>query len=169
MPINMRLSLNLEGVKEKLIVRQQYDEIRSLVNLFRVKGTAVWIVFKSPAYWFICLTHWIAYTIRSIDNCANDDKEKVNCGTVAAKLNKYPLAMGDLLVVNALCSLLVVFYTGSCFNRYTSIYNQIIALHGKLHNISLYLRAFFRSSDHRCSCTSLNVHDISDLTFFKGP
>ena len=162
MPINLQRSLDLKGVKAKLIVRQQYDEIRSLINLFKVKGTAVWLVFKSPAYWLICLSHWIAYTVRSLDECSKDDKAKVGCGTVSAKLSKYPLSMSDLAVVNALCSLLVVFYTGSCFARYSSIYNQIIALHGKLHNISVYLRAFFRSTNHRCERSTLTL--IKNLT-----
>eukprot|EP00960_Hanusia_phi_P055746 763053-Hanusia_phi.AAC.10 len=138
-----------KGVKQNLVITQQYDEIKSTINLLHLQGTAVVIVGKAPSFWLLCIAHWALYIARKYDTC--DLKADPKCRGLEQMIADYPLTLNDLGVITSLCTFLVVFYTGHCFARYSLIYGECIAIQGKLHNISLYLRTYYTYPTHRWS------------------
>lgn len=130
----------------KLVIRQQYDATAILSNLMNISGTALPGVFQTPMFWLMWLIHVIFFCIVRGAKCERgDDLLKVDpkCFDAKESFNMVPLAFGDLGVLNTLTGFFIVFYSGNCFTRYTTMYGATVAIQGKMHNISLYVRAYF--------------------------
>jgi hypothetical protein len=135
-----------KDVLNKLVIRQQYDSNAIIKNLLTITGTALPAIARSPIFWALFLLHLIFFIIVKYKPCQiGEDGLKLVPGCLDGKesLNKVPLAIGDLGPLNTLASFFVVFYSGNCFTRYTTMYGAAIAIQGKMHNISLYVRSYF--------------------------
>jgi len=71
------------------------------------------------------------------------------CKPFRDKLTMASLKLSDIGMVGQFSTFFIVFYSGNCYARYTSMYASVIAIQGKLHNISLYLRAYYTAPTSR--------------------
>mmetsp|Transcript_12976 Transcript_12976/g.31542 ORF Transcript_12976/g.31542 Transcript_12976/m.31542 type:complete len:549 (+) Transcript_12976:222-1868(+) len=136
-----------DDVLSKLVIRQQYDSNAILKNLFNMTGTSLPGVFKMPMFWTMWTIHVGLFFIVRFANCpVGSDGVKLNLECrdakqfLSAEMN---LPIGDLGLLNSLTAFFIVFYSGNCFARYTAMYGAAIAIQGKMHNISLYVRSYF--------------------------
>ncbi|KAJ1477937.1 hypothetical protein T484DRAFT_1819318 [Baffinella frigidus] len=136
-----------QAVLEKLVIKQQYDSNSILKNLFNLAGTSLPGVLTMPLFWCMWVLHVTFFFIVKFANCpVGSDGIQLNlkCRDAKEFLNaEMPLALSDLGLLNTLTAFFIVFYSGNCFARYTAMYGASIAIQGKMHNISLYVRSYF--------------------------
>jgi len=136
---------------KKLVIRQQYDANASFKNMFQFTGTCFQSVFSNALFWILVSTHIALYAAKEIDQCgpnvevcpATGPKPIGCCTPFKSHLEKASLKLGDIGMVGQFSTFFMVFYSGNCYARYSAMYASVIAIQGKLHNISLYLRAYY--------------------------
>jgi hypothetical protein len=137
--------------REKLVIRQQYDANASFKNLFSFTGTCFQSVFGNALFWILVSIHTALYAAKEIDQCpinveacpASGPKTDGCCTSFSAHLANVSLKLGDVAMLSEFSTFLIVLYSGNCYARYSAMYASVIAIQGKLHNISLYLRAYY--------------------------
>ena len=142
--------------QKTLVIQQQYDEKRTLQNLMHFRGTCLAGVVFNPWAWIFIIVHWVLYALRRADETpcpATENASMTSCnlfgGAFKDALKENPLSMGDISVMVSLTTFLVVFYNGSCFQRYNMMYAEAMAITAKLHNTSMFLRVYFLSPTTR--------------------
>mmetsp|Transcript_57228 Transcript_57228/g.134712 ORF Transcript_57228/g.134712 Transcript_57228/m.134712 type:complete len:592 (+) Transcript_57228:150-1925(+) len=131
--------------KEKLdtlVIKQQYDANASIKNMNTVKGTVFELVLKKPIYWILCAFHYLVWFLKEYHDCSEPNAVK-HCTPTAEVFKDHPLFPADIKGLSSLVTFFVVFYNGNCYGRYNTMYDNVIAIQGKLHNIGLYLRAYY--------------------------
>ena len=133
----------------KLVIKQQYDANASFKNLFAFTGTCLQEVFNNFTFWLLVAIHVALYAAKVVGKCSEGD---IICPFEGARpaggcctpfkdhLRHAPLKLGDISMVGQFATFFLVFYSGNCYARYSALYSSVIAMQGKLHNISLYLR-----------------------------
>eukprot|EP00288_Rhodomonas_lens_P014600 CAMPEP_0177707190 /NCGR_PEP_ID=MMETSP0484_2-20121128/9619_1 /TAXON_ID=354590 /ORGANISM="Rhodomonas lens, Strain RHODO" /LENGTH=575 /DNA_ID=CAMNT_0019218687 /DNA_START=142 /DNA_END=1869 /DNA_ORIENTATION=- len=134
--------------EDKLVIRRQYDANSTLKNMGTLTGTAFELVFVKPMYWWLVIFHYLLYFLKRFHKCEEEWKIP-NCTPTAEFFAKYPMTIGDISMLSSLVTFFVVFYNGSCFTKYNVMYNNVIAIQGKIHNVGLYLRAYYTKSSTR--------------------
>mmetsp|Transcript_59784 Transcript_59784/g.140874 ORF Transcript_59784/g.140874 Transcript_59784/m.140874 type:complete len:551 (+) Transcript_59784:204-1856(+) len=137
---------------ETLVIRQQYDANASLSNMLTVKGTVIELVFTKPIFWILCSLHYMLWFLKEFHHCRENGvkvESTSTCTSAYKVFHDYPLRLGDIDMLSALVTFFVVFYNGSCFTKYNVMYNNVIAIQGKIHNVGLYLRAYYTKSSTR--------------------
>jgi len=128
--------------RDNLVISYQYDAARSIVNMFNWKGTAFSLVFPKPLYWVFVGIHVLLFFLKEYHTC-EEPNAIANCTPAREIFAKYPMAIGDISVISSLVTFFVVFYNGNCYNKFEVMYKNVIAIQGHLHNIGLYLRAYY--------------------------
>eukprot|EP00277_Geminigera_cryophila_P038127 CAMPEP_0173099218 /NCGR_PEP_ID=MMETSP1102-20130122/35347_1 /TAXON_ID=49646 /ORGANISM="Geminigera sp., Strain Caron Lab Isolate" /LENGTH=770 /DNA_ID=CAMNT_0013992167 /DNA_START=70 /DNA_END=2382 /DNA_ORIENTATION=- len=151
-----------EETTKKLVIKQQYDEKAGFWDIFSYRGTAVEMVTQSASFWILVGLHVLLWVTRfyhcqlhegwdASPPVPHPDQDK--CGPNMALRDilrsHWKLSLGDISPLSGLTTFLVVFYNGNCFSRYNSMYGECIAIQGKLHNMSLYLRTYYTSPSTR--------------------
>jgi len=152
MPYDEKLLLSPEG-KSTLVIKQQYDANASFANMVAIKGTVIELVLTKPMFWILSSLHFLLWFLKEFHHCRDENDNKViskdGCISAHKIFHDYPLKLGDIDMLSALVTFFVVFYNGNCYGRYQSMYNNVIAIQGKLHNIGLYLRAYYSQESTR--------------------
>ena len=140
-----------EVQRSKLVIQQQYDANASFKNMFCFTGTCFESVFGNALFWLLVFIHIALYAAKEIDTCptgavvcpAKGPLPPGCCSPFRDQLSTASLKLGDIGMVGQFSTFFLVFYSGNCYARYSAMYASCIAIQGKLHNISLYLRAYY--------------------------
>jgi len=134
--------------RNTLVIKQQYDANATLTNMSEISGTAFGLVIMKPLFWWLLCFHYLLWFLKEFHDCS--EKLAVpKCQTTKEFFEKYPLFVGDIAMLSSLTTFFVVFYNSNCFTKFTTMYENVISIQGRLHNIGLYLRAYYCKSATR--------------------
>jgi hypothetical protein len=131
-----------EEVRDSLVIRMQYDASSSWNNMFSYSGTAIESVFSNPLWWALTGLHWMLWFLKEFHTC-QEGTAPLTCIPAKQVFDRYPLSLSDIGMMTSLVTFFLVFYNGNCFSRYQAMYEAAIAIQGKMHNVSMYLRAYY--------------------------
>lgn len=119
---------------------------------FSWHGTSFEKVLHSPLYWMLVGCHWLLFWLRELDPTKDplSDDPILKVGRIKYYMDaNWVLTLGDIGALSSLATFFIVFYAGNCFGRYSTMYNSVVAIQGKMHNISLYVRVYFQQPTNR--------------------
>ena len=140
----MVLSLTNE---ERLVIKNQYDPSDNIRNLFKFYRSIIPRTLSCSEFWIGISLHYILFFIGYYSACPvssdSSGSNKTTCVPVRTLYKNNTINLADTAIIINLVVFFLVFYSSTCYTRFTSLYQLVCSAGGQLHGASLFLRDYF--------------------------
>jgi hypothetical protein len=133
--------------EERLVIKTQYDASDNMRNMLKFYRSIIPRALSCSEFWIGVALHYVLFFIGYCSTCptpaTGTGSNATTCVSVRTIYTNNSINLMDNSFAINLVIFFLVFYSSTCYARFTSLYLVVCSAGGRLHNTSLILRDYF--------------------------
>jgi hypothetical protein len=140
------ISINM-ATANTCVIRSQYNPSDNTRNLFRIRQSIFPRAIHCSEFWIGLALHYTLYFLFYFSTCPSSEAtaatNTTTCSSVRTFYQRNTVNLADTAALINLVVFFLIFYTNTCYDRFTTLYRIVCSAGGQLHGASLFMRDYF--------------------------